>query len=146
MCTNMRAILSHQLYYHLASFHFEYNENHSLVVHVCLLSTLSHLCDTTHRHTHSLFAVYCSMWTKLRCFSAYFFSEKFRILRLYPSGPHTMMIFRMFLHLDEWKMMNVTITQKNWYIITCNNNRTTYNVNTHMNDYYGLDVILHEKQ
>lgn len=82
---------------------------------------------TQQAHTH--IAACCLLFNVNE--ATLFFNEKYRILRLYSSGPHTMMIFRMFLHLDEWKMMNVTINQKNWYIITCNNNRTTYNVNTY---------------
>lgn len=99
LCAPTCAPHSHQLYYHLASFHFEYNESHSLDVHVCLLSTLPHLCDTT-QHT---FAICCALFNAngATLFFSLFFGNEFRILRLYSSGPRTVMMFRMFLHLDE---------------------------------------------
>lgn len=86
-------------------------------------------------------------WTKRHCFSVCFcFGREFLYTpSLYPSRPPTM-ISRMFLHLNEWKMMNVPINQKNWYIITCNNKRTHKCTHTYEWLLWIRSYFQHEKQ
>lgn len=113
---------SHQFYYHLASFHFE-NTMETIRLYMFVCFQLCLIYDTTHiRWFLPMFFFY---WTKWHCFIYMFFlaGKLYTTFQLSISLATTHNDTENVWHVNEWKMMNVTINQENWYIITCNNTR-----------------------